>query len=99
MTEGHEVRASHEEVEAFVGKLKVFHGSLDESGQAMLGTILEGAQSGDTGGYSVRGRGRYDDATEGSTGSESSSGWNDLVGWIEEQGDEDTQGFMYRPGR
>ena len=31
---------------------------------------------------------------EGSSGSESSSGWNDLVGRIEEQGEEDTQGFL-----
>jgi len=44
MSEGSEVRASREEVEGFVTKLKEFHGALDESGQAMLGTILEGAQ-------------------------------------------------------
>ncbi len=61
----------------------------------MLGTILAGAQTGDTGGYAVKAR-RYEDPTEDSSGSESSSGWNDLVGWIEEQGDEDTQGFAYR---
>ena len=96
MTEHNEVRASHEEVEAFVGQLREFHGSLDESGRAMLGTILEGAQQGETGGY-LRARRRYDDATaEESTGSESSSGWNDLIGWIEEQGEEDTQGFLIR---
>ena len=97
MTESNEVRASHEEVEAFVGKLKEFHGSLDESGRAMLGTILEGAQQGETGGY-LRARRRYDDATaEESTGSESSSsGWNDLIGWIEEQGEDDAQGFGVR---
>jgi len=53
MTEGNEVRASHQEVEAFVGKLKEFHSSLDESGQAMLGTILEEAQPGDTGAGTV----------------------------------------------
>jgi hypothetical protein len=35
---------------------------------------------------------------EGSSGSESSSGWNDLVGWIEEQGEEDTQGFAFKRG-
>ena len=51
MTESSEVRASHDEVEAFVGKLREFHGFLDESGQAMLGTILEGAQQGETGGF------------------------------------------------
>ncbi len=91
MTESGEVRASHEEVEGFVMKLKEFHGSLGESEQAMLATILEGAQTGDTGGYAIK-KGRYGTPDEGST-SESSSGWNDLVGWIEEQGEEDTQGF------
>ncbi len=95
MTEGSEVRASHEEVEAFVGKLREFHGSLDESGRAMLGTILEGAQQGDTGGYAIRLKG-YEATAEDSSGSESSSGWNDLIGWIEEQSEEDTQGFLYR---
>ena len=93
MTESSEVRASREEVEQFVGKLKEFHGSLDEGERAMLGTILEGAQSGETGGYAAKAR-RYEDPTaEDSSGSESSSGWNDLIGWIEEQGEEDTQGF------
>ena len=85
MAEGNEVRASHQEVEGFVMKLREFHGSLDESGQAMLGTILASAQ-GETGGYGYRKR-----SGEGSEGS-----WNDLVGWIEEQGDEDTQGFMIK---
>ncbi len=98
MTEGNEVRASHEEVEGFVMKLREFHGSLGEAERAMLGTILEGAQAGETGGFGFSARGRYEGPTEG-TGSESSSGWNDLVGWIEEQGDEDTQGFVVRPGR
>ena len=88
MTEGNEVRASHEEVEGFVMKLKEFHGSPDESGQAMLTTILEGAQQGDTGGYGKR-TPRY----------EGPEGWKDLIGWIEEQGDEDTQGFTFRSGR
>ncbi len=96
MSEGNEVRASHDEVEAFVGKLREFHSSLDESGQAMLGTILEGAQQGETGGYKSRVNFRYEDPTQESAGSESSSGWNDLIGWIEEQGDEDTQGFAVR---
>jgi hypothetical protein len=36
-----EIRASHKEVEQFVGKLEGFCGSLDPAGQAMLGTILE----------------------------------------------------------
>ena len=91
------IRASHEEVERFVSNLKEFHSSLDEGGQAMLGTILEEAQTGDTGGYGIR-RGRYGDPDEGSSGSESSSGWNDLIGWVEEQGDEDSQGFAYKRG-
>ena len=95
MTEGNEVRASHDEVEAFVGKLREFHGSLGESERAMLGTILEGAQAGETGGFGFK-KGRYGDPTEQDAGSESSSGWNDLIGWIEEQGDDDTQGFGIR---
>jgi hypothetical protein len=80
MAESGGVRVTHEEVEAFVGKLRDFQGSLDESEQAMLGMILGSAQGGDTGGYIWPRRG--DEAA-----------WNDLVGWIEEQGDEDTQGF------
>jgi len=95
MTEGNEVRASHDEVEAFVGKLQGFYAELDESGQAMLGTILEGAQQGETGGFIYR-KGRYEDPTEESSSTESSSGWHDLIGWIEDQGDEDTQGFGIR---
>jgi len=98
MTEGNEVRASHEEVEGFVTKLRDFHGSLDESEQAMLVTILEEAQGGDTGGYGFRFR-RYGDPDEqegSDTAREGGRGWNDLVGWIEEQGDEDTQGFALR---
>jgi hypothetical protein len=83
MAEGQEVKASHEQVEAFVGKLRNFYGSLDESEQAMLGTILDEARGGDTGGYILARRG--DEAA-----------WNDLVGWIEEQGEEDTQGFAFR---
>ncbi len=93
-----EVRASHEEVEGFVGKLREFHGSLDESEQAMLGTILEEAQAGDSGGYGFKFR-RYGDPDEqegSDTEREGGLGWNDLVGWIEEQGDEDTQGFSLR---
>lgn len=87
MTEGSEVRASREEVEAFVGKLREFHGSLDESGQAMLGTILDEATGGETGGYrKIRPR------SGGGSGQE----WNELVGWIEEQGEDDTQGFRVR---
>ena len=77
-----EIRASHEQVEGFVSKLRDFHGSLGESEQAMLDTVLDSAQGGETGGYGRRER--------------PEAGWNDLVGWIEEQGEEDTQGFMWR---
>ena len=87
MTEQGEVRASHEEVEGFVMKLKEFHGSLEESERAMLGTILEGAQQGETGGYR-----RARPYAQG----EDRKPWEDLVGWIEEQGEEDTQGFGFR---
>jgi hypothetical protein len=82
MTEEQEVRASREEVEGFVSKLKDFHGSLSESEQAMLDTVLDSAQ-GETGGYGRRARG--DEAS-----------WNDMVGWIEDQGEEETQGFLWR---
>jgi hypothetical protein len=92
MAEDQEIRATHEEVEQFVGKLKEFHSSLDEGERAMLGTILESAQGGETAGYR-RKRSRYGDPDEGGSEQESSSGWNDLIGWIEEQDEEDTQGF------
>ena len=95
MTEGQETRASHGEVEAFVGKLREFHGSLGESERAMLGTILEGAQAGETGGYRFR-WGRYGGPDEGSGSESEAEGWNDLIGWIEEQGEDDTQGFALK---
>jgi hypothetical protein len=82
MTEEQEVRASREEVAGFVSKLKDFHGSLSEPEQAMLDTILDSAQ-GETGGYRHTRR-RGDEAS-----------WNDMVGWIEEQGEEETQGFRH----
>jgi hypothetical protein len=75
-----EIRATHEEVEDFVSKLREFHTSLSESEQAMLETVLESAQGRETGGYLVKAR--FD--------------WNDLAGWIENQGEEDTQGFIIR---
>jgi hypothetical protein len=81
MAEEQEIRATHEEVEGFVAKLKDFHGSLSESEQAMLETVLASAQ-GETGGYARRER--------------PEEGYNDLVGWIESQGEEDTQGFIIR---
>ncbi len=83
MTESNEVRASREEVEGFVAKLREFHGSLDESEQAIMDTILDSAQGGETGGYSGMRR----------SGEDQPEAWQDLVGWIEEQGEEDTQGF------
>ena len=105
MTEGNEVRASHEEVEGFVARLKEFHGSLGGPQQAMLVTILEGAQGGaETGGYAKRGAFRHEEpegrggsGQQHEEGSTSSSGWNDLVGWLEGQSEgEDTQGFAAR---
>jgi hypothetical protein len=80
-----EIRASHEEVEGFVEKLRDFHGSLDESEQAMLETIVESAQGQDTGAYAMRVR-----------WSSQGGSWNDLIGWMENQGEEDTQGFIIR---
>ena len=84
MAEEQEVRASREEVEAFVSKLKEFHGSLSESEQAMMDAVLDSAQ-GETGGYRTRNRSGDDQQP-----------WQDLVSWIEEQGEEDTQGFKLR---
>ena len=82
-----EIRASREQVEGFVGKLREFHGSLGESERAMMDTILDSAQGGETGGYRrIRRR----------SGEDQPEAWQDLVGWIEEQGDEDTQGFLRR---
>ncbi len=99
-----EVRATHEEVEGFVAKLRDFHRSLSEPEQAMLETVLESAQGGDTGGYVVKRLFRYgepDEQTEelrSDTEREGGRGWNDLVGWIEDQSEEDTQGFSLRRG-
>lgn len=81
IAEEQEIKATNEEVEGFVAKLKDFHGSLAESERAMLGTILDSAQ-GETGAYAFRRR----SATE--------EDWNDLVGLLI---DEDTQGFFYYP--
>jgi hypothetical protein len=85
MAQEHEIRATHEEVEEFVGKLQGFHGSLSESEQAMLETIVQSAQGQDTGGYSLRAK-----------FSSQGGGLEDLVGWIESQGEGDTQGFASR---
>jgi len=83
-----EVRASHEEVEGFVGKLRDFYSSLDEREQAMMDAVLDSAQ-GETSGYRRMRR----------SGEDQPEAWQDLVGWIEEQGEEDTQGFMRRTTR
>jgi hypothetical protein len=85
MSEEQEVRASHEDVVGFVEKLREFHGSLGESEQAMLQTIVHSAQSQDTGAYAVR-----------KTFSSQDGGWEDLVGWMESQGEGETQGFAIR---
>jgi len=66
-----ETSASREEVEQFVEKLRGFHGSLGESEQAMLDTLLAQAQ-GETGGYRKIRRG--DEAA-----------WNDLVGHLADE--------------
>jgi hypothetical protein len=63
-----EMRASREEVEQFVGKLRDFHASLSESEQAMLDNLLAQAQ-GETGGYRIRRRSGNQD-------------WEDLVGQL-----------------
>ena len=87
MSEEQELRASHEEVEQFVSKLRAFNDSLDPAGQAMLGTILDGAVAGESGGYGTR----LKPADQGGP-----KPWEDLVGWIESQGEEDTQGFGWK---
>ena len=83
MTEGNEVRASKQEVEGFVGKLKEFHRSLAEPEQAMLEAVLDGAVAGDTGGYAAKVR-----------FAEQGGGWEELVGFLAE-GD-DAQGFTWK---
>ena len=103
MSEGQEIRASHQEVEAFVGELRGFYGGLKPVEQHMLATILEGAQAGETAGYAYKRIFRYGEPAEQGheershdAQREGGQGWNELVGWIEEQGDEDTQGFAAR---
>ena len=86
MAESGEERASHEEVEVFVDKLREFHGSLNENEQGMMDEVLDSAQGGETAGYRRAKR----------SGESSEESWNDLVGWIEEQGDDDTQGFRIK---
>ena len=78
-----ENRATHEEVEAFVQKLKDFHGSLSDSEQAMLESVLDTTR-GEVGGYGKYKRSEITKET-----------WDDLVGWLEDQGGEYTQGFRW----
>ena len=87
MTEEQEVRATHEEVEEFVSKLRGFNDSLDPAGQAMLGTILDGAVDAESGGYALR----VKLADQGGP-----KPWEDLIGWIEDQGEGETQGFLVK---
>jgi len=78
-----EIRATHDEVLGFVQKLRDFHASLGDSEQAMLESVLDTTR-GEVGGY-----GMY----ERSGVSEQS--WDDLVGWLEDQGGEYTEGFRW----
>jgi hypothetical protein len=80
-----EIRATHEEVETFVQKLRDFHDSLSDSEQAMLESILDTTR-GEVGGYGMYSRSGVTEET-----------WDDLVGWIEDQGGEYTQGFRWMP--
>jgi hypothetical protein len=79
-----EIRATHEEVVGFVHKLRDFHSSLSDSEQAMLESVLDTTR-GEVGGYGMYKRSGI---TEES--------WDDLVGWLEDQGGEYTQGFRWR---
>ena len=47
-----EIRATHEEVVGFVRKLRDFHGSLGDSEQAMLESVLDTTR-GEVGGYGM----------------------------------------------
>ena len=80
-----EIRATHEEVEAFVRKLTDFHGSLGDSEQAMLESVLDTTR-GEVGGYGIY---KHSGVSEES--------WDDLVGWLEDQGGEYTEGFRWTP--
>jgi hypothetical protein len=77
------ISASHEEVESFVHKLREFHSSLSDSEQAMLESVLDTTR-GEVGGYGMYRRSGV-----------SEESWDDLVGWLEDQGGEYTQGFRW----
>ena len=86
MAEQGEVTATREEVEGFVAKLREFHNSLAKSERAMLHFVLDSAPVDETGGYRMERR----------SGEDQPDYWQDLVAWIEEQAEEDTQGFAPR---
>lgn len=71
-----------EEIEGFVAKLKEFHGSLKETEQAMLATILEGAQLGDD---------FKDRISLHHYGESTGQGWNGIVEYLLE--DDESEGF------
>jgi len=83
VAEQKDIRATHEEVEGFVRKLRDFHASLSDSEQAMLESVLDTTRG------EVSGYGRY---RRSGIGEET---WTDLVGWIEDQGGEYTEGFRW----
>lgn len=77
------IEAPHEEVVGFVQKLRDLHSSLDDSEQAMMESMLDTTR-GEVGGYGMYKRSGITEET-----------WNDLVGWLEDQGGEYTQGFRW----
>jgi hypothetical protein len=80
-----EIRASKEEVEGFVAKLKEFYGSLNEAEQTMLVAILDGAQrGGDFGDYIWTDR----------YGGSMAQGWSDTVEYFLE--DDESAGFSLK---
>jgi hypothetical protein len=79
-----EISATHDEVVGFVHKLRDFHSSLGDSEQAMLESVLDTTR-GEVGGYGMYKRSGVTEET-----------WDDLVGWLEDQGGEYTQGFRWR---
>jgi hypothetical protein len=77
------IEATHEEVVSFVRKLRDLHNSLGDSEQAMMESILDTTR-GEVGGYGMYKRSGITEET-----------WDDLVGWLEDQGGEYTQGFRW----
>jgi hypothetical protein len=77
------IEATHEEVVGFVRKLRDFHSSLGDSEQAMMESILDTTR-GEVGGDGMYKRSGITEET-----------WDDLVGWLEDQGGEYTQGFRW----